>query len=128
MLTDLSDLTRTIEGLKAEASKEIKELDKLRASIQQTRLSQLDLIQRNTPEIKPPLPIIPSEKSFKILKPGNSDEVCDLETCFDYSRCSLTSGVRIHFYDSKSQGTIFKKQIDKFSLNFLLNALITEIK
>ena len=106
MLTDLSDLTRTIEGFKAEASKEMKELEKLRASIQQTRLSQLELIQRNTPEIKPPLPILPSEQNFKILKSVNPELSCNLEKCTDYSRCSLTTGMRIYLYNSNSLGTI----------------------
>ena len=35
-------------------------------SIQQTRLLQAELIERNSPEIKPPLPILPDRTHFKV--------------------------------------------------------------
>jgi len=102
ILADLADLTKTVETLKHSVAKEEKQLDKLKASIQQTRLAQLELIERNTPEVKPPLPILPGSENYRLrrgLKPG---QLCDLESCYDFSRCSITSRLRVYLYQTNS--------------------------
>ena len=130
MLTDLSELTKTIDSLRSEAVRETKELEKLKVSIQQTRLLQLELIERNTPEIKPPLPIRPSALNYRVVSAPGPDDGCDMETCFDYSRCSLTSSMPVYVYPSSNSGitsskidklcvfhSLFSRQIFKFSLS-----------
>jgi len=101
MLSDMSQMTKSIEKVKLEVAKEEKVLDKLKASIHQTRLAQMELIERNTPEIEPPLPILPTNENYRVLKNVRNIGQCVMETCFDYSRCSITSNMLVYLYESK---------------------------
>jgi len=100
MQAEILDLGSKIDLLKIEGNRESKELERLKISIQQVKMQQKEYIQRNTPDIAPPLPLLPSKPPGK--KPYLAySEACTFGTCFDFSRCSVTSQLPIFLY-SKS--------------------------
>jgi len=103
ILADLAGMTNNRETLRNQVDREQKKLEKLNASIQQTRISQLELMERNTPDVKPPLPIKPSALDKKTMLPPVNGLWCDMEFCFDYSRCSITSGMPVYVYPSSTK-------------------------
>ena len=95
MQAELAELGVKMEQVKMESSRESKELERLRVSIQQVKVAQQEYIQRNTPDIAPPLPLLagpahplppPPPSSGLSLPPP-----CTLSSCFDFSRCSISS-------------------------------------
>jgi len=103
ILADLAGMTNTRESLKNEVLREQKKLDSLKASIEQIRLYQQELMERNTPDVKAALPLIPDKLDLKRRNPGVVENICDMETCFDYSRCSITSNMPVYVYPSQSK-------------------------
>ena len=95
MQAELADLGSKIERSKMESSREGKELERLCVSIQQVKVSQQEYIQRNTPDIAPHLPLLPTTSQF--LPPPNSPD-CSLSSCFDFSHCSVTSHLPTFLY------------------------------
>lgn len=96
MQTEIQELSGKIGQLRMEGSRETKELERLRVSIQQVKVQQQEYIQRNTPDIAPPLPLLPS--SLPGPAPRLGDTACSLSSCFDFSRCSVTSGLPVYLY------------------------------
>jgi len=96
MQAEIQDLGGKIEQLRMEGSRETKELERLRVSIQQVKVQQKEYIQRNTPDIAPPLPLLPAKLPGPPPLLGNS--ICTLTTCLDFSRCSVTSQMPVYVY------------------------------
>lgn len=90
-------------------------MQRLRVSADQARLAQLEAIRRDSPELAPPAQILPSTPP-QILRPiSSASEVhCRMHSCFDHSRCSLTSGFPIYFYDPDVFNPIAKAEVDGF--------------
>lgn len=99
MQAELTELGLRIEQSKMESSREGKELERLRVSIQQVKVAQQEYIQRNTPDIAPPLPLLPTMTHFL---PAPASPVCSLSSCFDFSRCSVSSQMPVFLYPSPS--------------------------
>lgn len=96
---------RKIEELKTEATKEQLELERLRSSIRQAKLAQEEFTLRNTPEIRAPISLQASISNNIALVPPISPTLCaNVENCFDYSRCSMTSGFPIYLYGDEARG------------------------
>jgi len=100
MQSEIQNLGSKIEKLQMDSSKESKELERLRVSVQQVKMQQQEYIQRNTPDIAPPLPLLASK--LPGYGPSSSENTCTLSSCFDYSRCSVTSQFPIFIYPSTS--------------------------
>ncbi|CAG5017817.1 unnamed protein product [Parnassius apollo] len=103
------------DNVKAEYARATAELQRLRVSADQARLAQLEAIRRDTPELAPPAQILPIQPP-SILSPINpSSEIhCRMHSCFDYSRCSLTSGFPIYFYDPDIFSPLAGAEVDGF--------------
>ncbi|CAH4030754.1 unnamed protein product [Pieris brassicae] len=103
------------DSVKAEYARASAELQRLRVSADQARLAQLEAIRRDSPELAPPDQILPSRPP-SILTPLNpSLEInCRMHSCFDHSRCSLTSGFPIYFYDPDIYSPLASAEIDGF--------------
>jgi alpha-1,4-N-acetylglucosaminyltransferase EXTL3 len=101
-LKQKSEMDRLINRLKAEATREQSELEKLRVSISQARMLQKELAERNNPEILPPVRVLSGpENNFNATKPeGNDAAGCTMGRCFDFVRCPLSSGFPVYFYGS----------------------------
>ena len=96
-LTDLrkqeSELIRTIDELKSNATHEKTNFETLSMKIEQAKFALTELAERNTPELKPPLRLKALPKD-NFIGQDNTKSVpdCTFGSCFDLSRCSLSSG------------------------------------
>lgn len=111
MLQDLAELTRKIESLKSESSRETKELERIRMSIQQTKLLQQELIERNTPEIRPPRPLLASAADRRELAAPTTQPDCHADSCIDFSRCSISSQFPVYVYRPPQGDTTLYRQL-----------------
>jgi len=102
MQSEIQELGSKIEQLRMEGSRETKELERLRVSIQQVKVQQQEYIQRNTPDIAPPLPLLPDRLAGP--PPPQSNTPCSLSSCFDFSRCSVSSGMPVYVYPDSREG------------------------
>ena len=75
MLGEIQALVTRIDKLKMEESRESKELERLRWSVEQVKIQQKEFIQRNTPDIAPPLPMLASRPQSMV---SNGDTRCVL--------------------------------------------------
>lgn len=103
------------DNVKAEYARATAELQRLRVSADQARLAQLEAIRRDSPELAPPTQILPSQPP-PVLSPIdiNSEIHCRMFSCFDHSRCSLTSGFPIYLYDPDMYSPLAGAEIDGF--------------
>ncbi|XP_046972347.1 exostosin-3 [Vanessa cardui] len=103
------------DSVKAEYARATAELQRLRVSADQARLAQLEAIRRDSPELAPPTQILPA-KPPPILPPISlsSEGHCRMHSCFDHSRCSLTSGFPIYFYDPDIHNPLAGAEVDGF--------------
>ncbi|XP_041973722.1 exostosin-3 [Aricia agestis] len=103
------------DSVKAEYSRATAELQRLRVSADQARLAQLEAIRRDSPELAPPIQILSSQPP-NILPPihRSAEIYCRMHSCFDHSRCSITSGFPIYFYDPDTYSPLAGVDIDGF--------------
>ncbi|XP_038209044.1 exostosin-3 [Zerene cesonia] len=103
------------DNVKAEYARASAELQRLRVSADQARLAQLEAIRRDSPELAPPNQILPSQPPPVLSPVSPSSEVhCRMHSCFDHSRCSLTSGFPIYFYDPDVHSPLAGAEVDGF--------------
>lgn len=63
-------------------------------------MAQREATLRNTPDLAPPRKILPSRIPEELpFPPLMSSHNCRMFSCFDHSRCSLTSGFPVYLYD-----------------------------
>ncbi|GIY72237.1 exostosin-3 [Caerostris extrusa] len=106
--SDISILTQRMEDLKVDYTHLQVELDRLRVSVEQAQYAQREAQQKNSPLISPPRRILPSLQDEVVLPAPDPRRIrsCRTHLCFDFSRCSLTSGFPVYFYhpdDSRGQ-------------------------
>ncbi|XP_059049058.1 exostosin-3 [Achroia grisella] len=103
------------DSAKAEHARAAAELERLRVSADQARLAQLEAIRRDSPELAPPIQILPSRPPPILPSLNTSSEVhCRMFSCFDHSRCSLTSGFPVYFYDPDIYAPLAGAEVDGF--------------
>lgn len=98
--TDISLYNQKIDEIKQDLLRQQTELDRLKISVEQAQVAQREAVQRNTPELALPKPILVGhvpEQNPSISFHESSK--CKMSTCFDHSRCSLTSGFPVYLYD-----------------------------
>ncbi|XP_065217618.1 exostosin-3 [Planococcus citri] len=111
------------EQCNLEVTKLQTESNKLKISVQQAHLSHLEAVQRNSPELAPPIPILSNELP-KIRTAVSEIPLCyKMRSCFDYSRCSLTSGFPVYLYDPEIyfpswQISSYLKTMIRLNINF----------
>lgn len=103
------------ESAKAEHARANADLQRLRASAEQARIAQLEAIRRDSPELAPPIQILPSRPP-PVLSPliPTLEMHCRMSSCFDYSRCSVTSGFPVYLYDPDIYAPVSSAEIDGF--------------
>ena len=104
MLDEIQTLSARIEQLRQESSRETKDLERLRVSVEQVKLKQREFTERNTPDIVPPLPLLPRTAQARRTDSGRRGEFsdCSMSSCWDFSRCSVTSRMPVFLYNSTS--------------------------
>ncbi|KAL0281347.1 UNVERIFIED_CONTAM: hypothetical protein PYX00_002359 [Menopon gallinae] len=98
---EAASLTQKNDEIKAEILHQQMELERLKLSVQQAEVAQKEAIQRNTPELALPLTLLPDNVPEVVPYESSSTlEPCQMFNCWDFSRCSITSGFPIYFYES----------------------------
>ena len=98
--SDIALHNQKIEELKQELSRQQTEMERLKISVEQAQVAQREAVLRNTPELALPNPIYPNSLP-RTNKPisGSAAAKCKMSTCFDHSRCSITSGFPVYLYN-----------------------------
>merc|ERR1719192_579399 len=99
MLDEIQALSSRIEQLRGESGRERTELERLRVSVEQVKVQQRELRERNTPDIAPPLPLLSSTGP---APRADQSSGCSMSSCWDFSRCSVTSRLPVFLYNSSS--------------------------
>ncbi|XP_049887333.1 exostosin-3 [Pectinophora gossypiella] len=103
------------EAVKAEHARAAGELQRLRVSAEQARLAQLEAARRDAPHLAPPARLLPARPPPARPEPGASSEPsCRMHSCFDHSRCSLTSGFPVYLYDPDVHSPLAGAEVDGF--------------
>lgn len=97
---ELTSYARHIEQLKQELLHQQTELNRLKISVEQAQVAQREALQQNTPELAMPIKLI-ANKIPDLVPPITKQESqnCRMYSCFDHSRCSLTSSFPVYLYN-----------------------------
>lgn len=100
LMLELQTLTKSIDQVKAELIHQQTDLNRLKISVEQAQVAQREALQQNTPDLALPKKLTANEYP-SILPPVNQNvaQNCRMFSCFDHSRCSLTSGFPVYLYD-----------------------------
>lgn len=99
-------------------------MDRLKISVEQAQVAQREAVQRNTPELALPKPIYAGKLPTQNPSPTHDESRnCKMSTCFDHSRCSLTSGFPVYLY-SPDEIQIIN---DGFDIDGFLKTTIKEL-
>lgn len=97
---DLQSYSRNIEALKAELVHQQTNLNRLKISVEQAQVAQREALQQNTPDLALPQRLTPRQLPAVLpALPKNLAANCRMFSCFDHSRCSITSGFPVYLYD-----------------------------
>lgn len=100
LLSDIQMYSKNIEELKQELAHQQTSLNRLKISVEQAQVAQKEALQQNTPELALPRKLLPKAIPETYPEVGrNSSRECRMFSCFDHSRCSLTSGFPVFLYD-----------------------------
>ncbi|XP_046392501.1 exostosin-3 [Ischnura elegans] len=92
--------SQRIDELKGELLRQQTELERLKISVEQAQVARREAMERNSPELALPHRLYPSSTPPKLTPPSLEERSsCTMHLCFDYSRCSLTSGFPVYLYD-----------------------------
>uniref|UniRef100_A0A1Y1JTS9 Exostosin GT47 domain-containing protein n=1 Tax=Photinus pyralis TaxID=7054 RepID=A0A1Y1JTS9_PHOPY len=122
---ELQAYTKNIEQLKFELNHYQTELNRLKISVEQAQVAQREALEQNTPELALPKRLTPNQ--LPAIYPSLSKSAvknCRMFSCFDHSRCALTSGFPVYLYDP-DQFTVMQSNwdVDGFLKTTLKQAL-----
>lgn len=112
---DISSYSTNIDNLKSQQSALLKDVKQIRMALEQVRFEQEES-KSYIPNIKAPLRVLRDENLKENLPLPKSYINCQMESCFDFSRCSLVSGFPVYFYDP-FEFSFEHAQLDKFVLD-----------
>ena len=98
--SDIGIYNQKIDELKQDLSRQQTELERLKISVEQAQVAQREAVQKNTPELALPKPLYPNAiPTIQMPISAMASRLCKMNTCFDHSRCSLSSGFPVYLYD-----------------------------
>lgn len=97
--TELSGYNTNIHRLKNEHEKLQKDLERLKITIETVKMEKEEMMQHNMPVLSAPKQILPNISDEVYIPPPKYPITCQMHNCFDYSRCSLTSGFPVYIYN-----------------------------
>lgn len=101
----LESLHSKIEELRAAVTRERM---RLRVQTKLAKKDHEDYMLRDTPDIRAPLALLPSDSTLSM--PPSSMSSCTMDTCFDFSRCSLISGFPVFFRGDVASGLRLRQE------------------
>lgn len=122
--TDISIYNQKIDEIKQDLMRQQTELDRLKISVEQAQVAQREAVQRNTPDLALPKPMYAG--NLPTVNPSVShseSKRCRMSTCFDHSRCSLTSGFPVYLYNPDETVVVS----DGFDVDGFLKTTIKEL-
>ena len=119
--SEITGYNTHIEQLKNEYGRTHQEYEKLKLTIENTKVEQDELMQRNMPHIQAPRRILPSLDDSKEIPHPQNYHKCNMFNCFDYSRCSLTSQFPVYLYSTENN-LFHLDPFIKSSVNYALNS------
>ncbi|XP_015365982.1 PREDICTED: exostosin-3 [Diuraphis noxia] len=120
LLSELASNHKKIEDSKAELIRQEAELDKLKISVKQAQVAENEAIIQNSPNLAPPTIILPKNPPSFIPLSVNTRYTCrNMKNCFDYSRCSLTSGFPFYFYRPEELPELVSMSLNKIVFQVL---------
>lgn len=120
--TEISGYTTHIETLKSQYNALKKELLQVKLTLDQLKFEKEET-KAFVPSIKAPQRIIFDASVSESFAPPSSPRRCSMETCFDFSRCSLVSGFPVFFYDPEDYESADSLPIEDFVLTSVVSAL-----
>lgn len=96
---EIARLNLRIEACKRSIESAKQDLLQLKNVISQTEHSYKELMAQNQPKLSLPVRLLP-EKDDPGLPAPKTPRACRLHSCFDYARCSITSGFPVYVYDT----------------------------
>jgi hypothetical protein len=119
---ELSTYNMQLDSLRNDYEKSQKSLTKLKLTLENTKFIQLEMAQKTMPDVAAPMKILPSDQDGMTLPMPNLSFGCKMYNCFDYSRCSVTSGFPVYFYNPEDY-PLLKSEIEDFVKNSVMHAL-----
>ena len=111
-----------IEREKVEYEASVLELNQLRISIKNMNLEREEAAKARIPHLEAPKRVLPSIDDAVDIPPPGSSLSCRMHSCFDYSRCSLTSKFPVYFY-SPDDYTLTDAKLEPFVKLSVVHAL-----
>lgn len=125
LLADIQLFTKHIDQSKIDLYHQQTELTRLKISIEQAQVAQREALEQNTPELALPKRFVPNQLP-PVLPAVSRQQArsCRMFSCFDHSRCSITSGFPVYLYDPDEYPVIhYGWDIDGFLKTTLKQAL-----
>ncbi|KAI8505752.1 Exostoses (Multiple)-like 3, partial [Branchiostoma belcheri] len=97
----ISHYNGEVEQAKVELETARNELNALKLQLRQTQKELEETMEAHRPRVAQPHRILPSENDNVLIPPPAASSSCRQHTCFDYSRCSLTSGFPVYVYPTE---------------------------
>ncbi|XP_078665136.1 exostosin-like 3 [Branchiostoma floridae x Branchiostoma belcheri] len=97
----ISHYNGEVEQAKVELETARNELNALKLQLRQTQKELEETMEAHRPRVAQPHRILPSENDNVLIAPPAASSSCRQHTCFDYSRCSLTSGFPVYVYPTE---------------------------
>ncbi|XP_015789578.1 exostosin-3 isoform X2 [Tetranychus urticae] len=122
---EIASLSNRLVETQYQLTKKQSDLNRVHFSVAQAEFTQKETALRNQPFLARPIKLLPLSRP-EISSDNINDLVtngCTMTTCFDYSRCSLTSGFPTYVYSKiiKSETTHLAFEEDAFMSAFRLN-------
>lgn len=109
LLSEIANLKTQVEKLRMTQEETEQQIQQSKLSLDQLKLEQNELANRFMPIMRAPEKINLSNNVLVRNTPPTSPQLCQMISCFDYSKCSLISGFPVYVYsmdDYLSQNTL----------------------
>ncbi|XP_070209496.1 exostosin-like 3 [Littorina saxatilis] len=120
--TEIAGYSTHIDTLKSRYNSLKKELSQVKLTLDQLKFEKEETIAF-VPSIKAPQRIIFDASVSETVPPTSSPRRCMMESCFDFSRCSLVSGFPVFFYDPEDYESPDSLPVEEFVLTSVVSSL-----
>ncbi|KAL8571491.1 hypothetical protein ACOMHN_060973 [Nucella lapillus] len=121
--TEIAGYSSHIDALKSQYNALKKEISQVKLSLDQLKFEKEET-KAYVPSIRAPQKIIFENPTVtETVTSPSSPQLCKMENCFDFSRCSLVSGFPVFFYDPEDYETVDALPVEEIVLTSLVSSL-----
>jgi alpha-1,4-N-acetylglucosaminyltransferase EXTL3 len=121
LLAEISQYSAAIDTMKQNYQITTEELERLKVTFVNLQVEQKEMLKNNLPIIVAPQRILPKLSDGANISSSDKHENCRLSSCFDYSRCSVTSQFPVYVYPPEE--TSLSSGLDSFVKYSTMHAL-----